>query len=336
MLSIANAPYDFSKPETLVFDLENPKPKDLLTMKEAFEESLKGGVSIGTLPVATGWNDIDPAKALDLLRRNRPGANRKVDPATVFYYGKQMQDGEWKATGQPILFDRDGTLVDAQHRLWAVVVSGVTIKTYVVTEIEPIPHLFAYIDNSKTRTAAAALQTSGLNGVSPTIVKVVKIAEEVRLGVYDPTGIDRLSRMTPAEMLNIAGNYPNALLASRAAYTDWAGAVNLVGKNKKDVVAYLGMRIADLHEFEMADDFYDALLDRDAELPTDNALVVLRKALKKENEKPTWKRHHLLAALTKAFNAWRKNEPLKGRWMLQVDEAFPDVDAPEEQREAAE
>ena len=45
MLAIANAPYDFSKPETLVFDLENPKPKDLLTMKEAFEDSLKGGVS---------------------------------------------------------------------------------------------------------------------------------------------------------------------------------------------------------------------------------------------------------------------------------------------------
>ena len=243
---------------------------------------------------------------------------------------------EGDRTADPVRPCERHFLVDAQHRLWAVVVSGVTIRTYVVTEIEPIPHLFAYIDNSKTRTAAAALQTSGLNGVSPTIVKVIKIGEEVRLGVYDPTGIDRLPRTTPAKTLNMANNYPNALLASRAAYTDWAGVVNLVGKNKKDVVAYLGMRIADLHEFEMADDFYDALLDRDTELPTDNALVVLRKALKKENEKPTWKRHHLLAALTKGFNAWNKGEPLKGRWMLQVDEAFPDVDAPEEQREAAE
>ena len=108
-----------------------------------------------------------------------------------------------------------------------------TIKTYVVTEIEPIPHLFAYIDNSKTRTAAAALQTSGLNGVSPTIVKVIKIGEEVRLGVYDPTGIDRLPRVTPAETLKIADRYPNALLASRAAYTDWAGVVKFLLRTRR-------------------------------------------------------------------------------------------------------
>lgn len=327
--------FDFSKPETLIFDLTNPKPKDLLSLKEAFENSIKGDREFGALPVITGWNEVTPSIALELLKRNRPGVNRKVDPATIFYYAKQMTEDEWKATGQPVLIDRDGHLVDSQHRLWAVVISGATIKTFVVTEIEPIPNLFAYIDNSRPRTAASALQTSGLNGVSATIAKVVKLAEEVRLGVYDPAGLDRLQRLSPAQMLKITHGYPNAQLASRAAQTDWAGVLNHVGKNRKDIVAYLGMRIIDLHGTDAADDFFDGLVDESEELASDHPFAALRKAIAKDNANPTWKRHHLLAAMTKAFNAWRKGEPLKGRWMLQVDEAFPEVEAPVEEQEAA-
>ena len=40
----------------------------------------------------------------------------------------RMETG--RPLGQPVLFDRDGKLNDAQHRLWASVVSGSTFETY--------------------------------------------------------------------------------------------------------------------------------------------------------------------------------------------------------------
>lgn len=329
--------FDLADPKTLIMDPAAIKPKDVSTLVEMIETDIKANPTLGALPVVTGWNDVTPAIALDLLHRNRPGANRKVDPATVAYYASQMMRDEWKATGQPMLIDREGRLVDAQHRLLAILLSGVTIKSFIVTDVEPIPALFAYIDNSRPRSAASALQTAGLNGVSPVIVKVIKLAEEIRHGVYDPTGSERLARLTPAQIIKLAGDYPNARDAARAAASDWEHVVEYVGgggTSRKDVIAYMGMRIIDLYGNDIADDFFEEILNDD-ERPTDHPITAFRKLIDNDVKNAVlMKRPHLLAALIKTFNAWRKGETLGRRWMLQVNEALPVLDAP--QQEAAE
>ena len=124
--------FDLSDPATLKLDLDNPKPKDVLALVEAFEADIKAKPDLGPLPVQTGWNEITPVIGVGLARRNRPGANRRIDPNTVFYYANQMARGQWKATGQPILFSEDGVLMDAQHRILAGIISGVTFTSYVV------------------------------------------------------------------------------------------------------------------------------------------------------------------------------------------------------------
>jgi hypothetical protein len=319
--------FDLNNPSTLALDLGHPKAKDVLALVEAFEETMRAHPVAGALPVVTGWNDVTPAIAIQLLLRNLPGANRKVDPATVFYYASQMVAGEWKATGQPMLIDSNGRLVDAQHRLYAIVISGMTIKSFIVTDVEPIPGLFAYIDNARPRTAATALQTSGLNGVSPIIVKVVKIAEEVRNGVYNPTGGSKLSRQSPAQVLALSHAYPNAQKAARSAASDWEEAVTYLN-GRKEVVAYMGMRIIDLFGEDKADDFFEEIVDS-SERPADSPIAAFRKLIDKDrrDEKPM-KKHHVLAAMIKVFNAWNSGEALGRRWMLQVNEEFPVLTAP--------
>lgn len=315
--------FDLNIPDSFKLDLANPKPKELLAIVEFLEAAMQASPIVGTLPVITGWNDITPTIALNCLQRNLPGANRKVDPSTIFYYANQMAAGEWMATGQPALFDSNGRLVDAQHRLYAGLISGVTFKTFVVTEIEPIPGLFAYVDNARPRTAATALQTAGMNGVSPTIVKVIKIAEEVVHGVYNPTGgLSKLGRMSPAKVLSLSHTYPNAQKAARSAASDWDGVVQYIG-GRKAIVAYIGMRIMDLFGEEKADDFFEEVLDT-SERGNDDPIGALRKLVDKDNreEKPM-KSQHMLAALIKVFNAWHSGESLGRRWMLQVTEEFP-------------
>ncbi len=323
--------FHLADPATLILDLDNQKPKDVLALVETFEADIKAKPDLGALPVKTGWNEITPEVAIDLLRRNRPGANRKIDPATVFYYARQMARGEWKATGQPFLIDDHGVLLDCQHRCYAVIISGATIKSYVVTNVETEENLFAYIDNSRPRTAATALQTAGLNGVSSLIAKVIKIAEEARHGVYNPTGkATKLQRMSPADVLHIASRYPNAQKAARSASSDWSEVVGYLA-DRKDVVAYLGMRIIDVHGEERADDFFEELLDN-SERAADHPIAALRKEIDKDNksDKPM-KKQHVLGALIKAFNAWHKQEPLGRRWMLMVNEDFPTLDEAEPQ-----
>lgn len=336
MLTIVPPRFDLSDPKTLILDLANPKPKDVVALDEAVQADAKGRPDLGPLPVKTGWNEITPTIALDLLRRNRPGANRPLEPQTVNYYALQMVHGQWKKTGQPILIDNSGHLADGQHRLYACLISGAAFETYVVSEIEVIPHLFAYIDNSKPRTAATALQTMGLNGTSGVIVKVIKLAEEVRLGVYDSAGLAKLPRLTPAEVLDLAANYPNAQMAARAAVTDWASVDDFLGGRRKDIVAYLGMRIADIYDADVADDFFHEIMDHDETTP-DGPISDLHRVIERDNKKtkPLLKREHHLAAMILAFNAWKKGETLGKRWMQAVDEDLPRLVEPTPDEEEA-
>ena len=321
-------PFNLDQPETLRLDFNNPKPKELVSIIELFEAEMKVQPVLGPLPVATGWIDIDPRLAVTLLRRNRPGANRKVDPGTSFFYGRQMAGGDWKATGQGLLFDRNGHLIDGQHRLYAILLSSTTVRMFVLTEIEAIPNLFAYVDSSRPRTAATALQTAGFNGASTVIAKIVKFAEEVDAGVYNRNGATNLPRMSPAEMLGLINKYPNAKTAARAASSDWAGAVDYLGVARKDIVAYMGMKIMDLYNYEVADDFFtEVMLNEDR--AADDPFAALRKEIDKDNKLPKqMKRQVLFGILVKVFNAWQKKESLGRRWVQMVTEDLPEVDSP--------
>src|SRR5262245_60419202 len=57
------------------------------------------------LDLANGWKHITPQIAEAMLLRNPVTANRRPTLATVAYYAKQMQRGDWKKTGQPVIFN---------------------------------------------------------------------------------------------------------------------------------------------------------------------------------------------------------------------------------------
>jgi len=324
--------FDLSDPSTLTLDLNNPKNKEVLALVEVCEADSRAHTALGPVEVKTGWNDITPALAVKLLRRNRPGANRHLDPATVFYYAQQMVRGEWKPTGQPMIIDENGTLLDAQHRLYAILVSGKTIKSFVVAGVAAEPGIFAYIDNSRPRSAATALQTAGFNGASVLISKAIKIAQEVEHGVYNPTGATKLGRMSPADVLHLATSYPNAQKGARlAASADLEDVVKLIGNRRKDVLAYLAMVIIDNHGEDCAEDFFDEVMDDRDRLEHDPILALRKLAEKDLKADKEMKRHHMLAAMIKVFNAWKSGTPLGRRWMLQVNEDFPELIAGEPQ-----
>lgn len=62
--------------------------------------------------------------------------NRHVRPVVVDRFASAMRRGEWQVNGDAIRFASDGTLLDGQHRLAAVVKSGVTITQLVVRGLD--------------------------------------------------------------------------------------------------------------------------------------------------------------------------------------------------------
>lgn len=94
--------------------------------------SRKGGSAV-TAPDATGvssrWMDVDPGQAAHWLQNNF--VNRPVVQDVVDAYARDMTRGVWVQTHQGVAFNDQDHLIDGQHRLLAIVKSGVTVRMMV-------------------------------------------------------------------------------------------------------------------------------------------------------------------------------------------------------------
>lgn len=94
--------------------------------------------------------DITPDMANEMLQYNT--CNRSLSKNTVSKYVNMMRQGEWYLSHQAIAFttgsDGNLVLVDGQHRLAAVIQSGMTIKFSVIYNAVQTP----YIDTVRNRT----------------------------------------------------------------------------------------------------------------------------------------------------------------------------------------
>lgn len=78
---------------------------------------------------------ITPEKSAEYLANN--AHHRKVKQKKITSYVKDLQEGKWRMNGKTITFDANGRLLGGQHRLHAVIQSGVPLTTLVVRGIDP-------------------------------------------------------------------------------------------------------------------------------------------------------------------------------------------------------
>lgn len=76
---------------------------------------------------------IGPNEARDLLEANP--RNRNVRQERVDQYARDMRAGRWLTTGEPIQVADDGTLLNGQHRLLAIVQANVAITLLVMRDV---------------------------------------------------------------------------------------------------------------------------------------------------------------------------------------------------------
>lgn len=78
---------------------------------------------------------ITPEMARQYLEHNTANY-RTLSARTVHTYAEDMRNGNWAVNGEPVVFDKTGTLKDGQHRLNAIIESGKTIPMLVVRGID--------------------------------------------------------------------------------------------------------------------------------------------------------------------------------------------------------
>lgn len=116
--------------------------------------------------------DVTPEIAHYWLTHNFEN-NRSVNTRAVRKYSEDMANGDWVLSPQPITFAPDGTLIDGQHRLHAVIRSGVTV-TFIVAGKVPL-HAASGIDTGGTRALHQVMKIMGVKNVSATEVAMVRM-----------------------------------------------------------------------------------------------------------------------------------------------------------------
>lgn len=102
---------------------------------------------------------ISPEEAQSLLDSNNN--NRDLSPRLITRMARDLTNGAWAFNGESLKFDRNGQLVDGQHRLNAIIVSQKPMRTVVCGGLDP--EIFSSLDSGKKRNLADLLKLAGVS-----------------------------------------------------------------------------------------------------------------------------------------------------------------------------
>lgn len=261
---------------------------------------------------------VTPELAKKYLSRNR--TNRKLEKAYVALWINQILTGNWKQTGDPIRFDIKGNLIDGQHRLTAIVKTGIAQFMLVVTGL---PEDAKYvIDTGKKRTASDVLSISGIKnpGLISSVIKMY-------LGLKNADGITT----TDSRMNSVRYKTPNNIvLAEYQSNPDlWQDVVPLIQKyynaiHKSVTPAWIGgwyAYLASMYGKDKVTTYFDNLcINRGKFESTDAFFNLLMKAKISKSFKLTSEVKE--ANMIRTFNSFIENKPFKNLIMT-VDDEFP-------------
>jgi hypothetical protein len=101
---------------------------------------------------------ITPETAAQMLQLNTE--NRPVVAKHVAFLAREIISGRWQVNGDTICFS-DDRLVDGQHRLMAIVKSGVPVQTFVIRGVSS--QCFATKDTGKKRSTSDVMAINHVN-----------------------------------------------------------------------------------------------------------------------------------------------------------------------------
>lgn len=244
---------------------------------------------------------MTPALASRMLTKNE--GNRKVSVKNVSRWARVMKEGRWILNGETVKVSASGRLYDGQHRLSAVVESGMTVPMFVVRDL-PEVGVFQTIDNGKLRNGGDTLSAAGCEKHMAVIAAVLRAYSALLSGVSTAHMSNGSNRVENDEMLTLYYQHPdvaeNVVSAMRYKY-----ASKMLGANASSLCYHLFARVDE----RAAMDFYEAF-NSGVGLHEGSAILALRNKmniLRATNGKVRVRSDEVARLVIAAWLAWRKD-----------------------------
>lgn len=164
---------------------------------------------------------ITPDKARKLLDQNdrldRP--RRTIRAARVQKLAHAITSGQWLTTHQGIAIGPDGTILDGNHRLLAIVAADQAVEVVVARDADP--SWFPVLDAGAARTTGDSLKVAGFantNILAATVRGWLAYSEIVGTTERFTTHHNRLTTADVIEFLDDPGNRDTAVAALTIAH----------------------------------------------------------------------------------------------------------------------
>jgi hypothetical protein len=264
---------------------------------------------------------ITPQMAAKYLELNRQ-PNRHLKESHILRLARDMRHGRWRCNGESIIFDRDGNILDGQHRLHAIVRSQTTIDTYVVHGIDS--GVMPSLNRGSVRSMADVLDVQGESSCSQLAAALSWLWSYEHSGLH--THHHKANSPTTGEMEELLLKHPGLRASCRHAK-----------RSSPLLVAGLGAALHYLFAKKdalLADTFFAKLADGEHLSKTDGIYQLRERLQKNRMERRKLPVIDLAALTIKAWNAhrtgtpvgvlrWRGSKDRHAEW--HVPEAFPDI-----------
>lgn len=254
---------------------------------------------------------ITPQIAKEWLSLN--GLNRPLDRRLVSLYSSVMTRGAWQLTGETIVFGDNGRLLDGQHRLAAIVDSGVATRIAVIGKVPNPDKVFHSMGSGKPRSNPDILAIAGEANASD-LSSTVRAYCQYHYGV---TKKQATLKVPPDIMFSILNRHPGL--------RSWCAAAARLKKRgfSQSIMAVIlfGM---EHYSSDKAQSFFENC-ESGACLASDDPAFILRERLVYRSRTENIPRNIVYAMCIKAANAHLSGKRISRLTWLSEREAFPDI-----------
>jgi hypothetical protein len=254
---------------------------------------------------------VTPQLAKIYLEKN--DTNRPLRESVIRKYALDIINGLWKSnTFELIMFNEKGELKNGQHRLNAIIRSGIGLNLQIIEGVND--DIFTVIDTGNTRTAGdifAIKNIHNANGVST----MIKAYLQFKKG---STNIYKARAFSHAQLLEFYNKRPDFY---QEVYKKAMRLYNAMNKVlKPGFIGSLFCLLSDIN-IDLAEEFVNQLCTGDKMNPN---VKLLRKKLYDDMTSRTKMTHSDKVALVfKTWNLMRKNETVKLLKFDSLRDTFP-------------
>jgi len=243
---------------------------------------------------------ITPQLATAYLERNV--GNRSPSQSRVREYAAAMKRGEWMFNGDPVRFDKAGTLIDGQHRLMAIQSSGLIAEFLVIRDLPS--ETFKTIDIGSARIGSDILSIAGAKN---TAVASGGIRLFLQWKNGHPCSYTPEKKVTNTQILEFY--QANEIVERAARFAGHSFLKKFMGPSNS---CFIYMAAADARGEKKAVEFLSQFMEPTGISPK-NPVFLLRDRLLQDaaNNKSKMRQSEKIALIMKAFRLWGKGTEVK-------------------------